>query len=138
MTKAGYNSEAVGKRIRVARRNQNLTQAELAKKLEIDQSYISSIESGRREGTPQTLLAIARELGVTIEGLALSVAQESKLPLPDDVGAGLRDLVEDGPLSESLAITAAEVSDLATLRTAKPLGKNSYLQVLMVLRGNRN
>jgi transcriptional regulator with XRE-family HTH domain len=41
-----------------------LTQAEVAEKSGLTQGYLSDLEAGKREGTPQTLRKIAEAMGI--------------------------------------------------------------------------
>ena len=47
------------------RRWRNFTHGELAKRAGLAQSYVSDVESGRREGTGETLASLARALEVS-------------------------------------------------------------------------
>jgi len=53
--------------IKVWREYRGMTQQQLAKKVEISTPYLSQIETGKRTGTPEILLAIARALEVTLD-----------------------------------------------------------------------
>ncbi len=55
--------------VRVWREYRGLTGAKLAKRAGATQSYISNIETGKRQGSLQTMMAIARALGVDVEDL---------------------------------------------------------------------
>ena len=56
----------LGERIIELRKEKGLKQIELAIKLGIEDSALRRIESGRTNPTTKTLLAVARELDVTI------------------------------------------------------------------------
>ena len=56
-------------RIRVWREHRGLTSKALAEKAEIAQGFLSQIETGRREGTIETLRKIAAALSLTIDDL---------------------------------------------------------------------
>lgn len=56
----------LGERIIELRKDKGLKQIELAVKLGIEDSALRRIESGRTNPTTKTLLAVARELDVTI------------------------------------------------------------------------
>lgn len=60
----GLDGGKVGERIRRIRREQNLTQSQLADQANVNQGYLSSIERGRRTPRAGTLRAIAVTLGV--------------------------------------------------------------------------
>jgi len=55
--------------IRLWRARRGLTQQELADRAGISKPYLSQIESGKRQGTVETLAAIARALDVPLEVL---------------------------------------------------------------------
>ena len=59
----------LGQRIGTLRRQQGLSQAELAGRLGISASAMGMYEQGRREPSADTLVALARELGVTTDFL---------------------------------------------------------------------
>jgi len=54
----------IGKAIRVIRAARNLSQKQLAEESELDASYISLVEAGRRSPTDETMQAIAKALRV--------------------------------------------------------------------------
>ncbi len=55
--------------IRVWREHRGMTGRRLAEAVEVQQSYISQIETGKREGTIDVLRRIATALGVTLDDL---------------------------------------------------------------------
>ncbi|PZO04142.1 MAG: transcriptional regulator [Hyphomicrobiales bacterium] len=55
--------------VRVWREHRGMTVAALAEKAGITQPYLSQIETGKREGTLQTMKKIADALGVTLDDL---------------------------------------------------------------------
>ena len=59
----------LGARIAALRRDAGMSQAELAKRLQISPSAIGMYEQGRREPSAETLVAIARELGTSTDYL---------------------------------------------------------------------
>lgn len=60
--------------IKVWRTYRGLTQAELAQKAGISVPYLSQIETQKRTGTTEVLLAIAKALNVTLEDVVASVS----------------------------------------------------------------
>lgn len=56
--------------IRVWREHRGLSQSELASQAGISPSYLSQLESGKRDGTMEVLAAIASALNVTLDDLA--------------------------------------------------------------------
>ena len=59
----------LGPRIASLRQTYGLSQAELAKRLHISTSAIGMYEQGRREPSVDTLIALAREFGVSLDYL---------------------------------------------------------------------
>lgn len=59
----------IGKRIRTARKNLNMTQEKLAVASGIDRSYMGFIEQGRRRPTLSTLIKITQALKMPLEQL---------------------------------------------------------------------
>lgn len=55
--------------IKLWRVHRGLTQQELAKQVGISKPYLSQIETGKRQGTVETLSAIARSLAVPLDVL---------------------------------------------------------------------
>jgi DNA-binding XRE family transcriptional regulator len=55
--------------LKLWREHRGLTQQELAKRAGISKPYLSQIESGKRQGTVETLSAIARSLDVPLDVL---------------------------------------------------------------------
>jgi transcriptional regulator with XRE-family HTH domain len=56
----------VGKNVQRLRRDRGLTQEELAHKAEIHQTYLSGVESGKRNPSILVLERIARALGTDV------------------------------------------------------------------------
>ena len=55
--------------IKLWREHRGLTQQELARRVGISKPYLSQIETGKRQGTVETLSAIARSLDVPLDAL---------------------------------------------------------------------
>ena len=62
-------TEDVGKRIKMLRNEQGLSQEKLALKAGIDRTYLAGIESGKRNATIQSLEKIANALEIKIKDL---------------------------------------------------------------------
>lgn len=60
----------MGNRIREARKSAKLTQAELAKQVGVTQGAVTQWETGRIAPKLQTMLTLARTLGVSVEYLS--------------------------------------------------------------------
>ena len=59
----------LGARIATLRRGANLSQGELARRLQVSTSAIGMYEQGRREPSAEILVAMARTFGVTVDYL---------------------------------------------------------------------
>ncbi len=59
----------LGTRIASLRQGRGLSQAELARRLHISASAVGMYEQGRREPSVETLIALAREFGVSLDYL---------------------------------------------------------------------
>lgn len=57
----------IGKRIKEIRKENNLTQAELAEKCNLAVSYISRIESGKKKASLKSLVKLGNSMGVTVD-----------------------------------------------------------------------
>lgn len=60
-----------GNPIRVWREHRGLSQTELAGMVGISPSYLSQLESGKRDGTAEVLAAIATALSLTLDDLVV-------------------------------------------------------------------
>lgn len=73
----------LGPRIAALRREAGMSQAELARRLQISPSAVGMYEQGRREPSVDTLVAMAEAFGVTTDflltGKAASPTEEDKL-----------------------------------------------------------
>ncbi len=61
--------EALGKRIKFLRNQIGISQEELADKAEIDRTYITSVECGKRNISIVNIEKISKALGVTLSKL---------------------------------------------------------------------
>lgn len=61
------NFELIGKNIRTARLQQNLTQEYIANKIDVNVSHISNIENNRAKISLSALVAICNVLNVTVD-----------------------------------------------------------------------
>jgi MerR family transcriptional regulator, light-induced transcriptional regulator len=66
---ASSNSQGLSDRLKQFRAEQHITQAELGRLLDLSQETITNYESGGRFPRPQTLRAIARLLGLSLDDL---------------------------------------------------------------------
>ena len=132
-------STSISDKIRQARTLAGLTQSELAKQIGVSQKTISRLEGGRDERLNAIfpiLESIAKVTGVSFQQLigcyfnpaTNDVLKSTKLP------KGLRDLLNDNALRESLNITDDEIANLATITLDAPVTKSGYTQLLIAIR----
>jgi transcriptional regulator with XRE-family HTH domain len=71
-------SQEFGERMAALRKEQGLTQTQLAELLGVSQQQVASFEAGRRRVTVAMLPAVARALGVSVEELVGAKPENSK------------------------------------------------------------
>ena len=86
--------EALGRRLRTLRQDQQETLSETAGRAGISPQYLSEVERGRKEPSSEMIAALAGALGTTLTGLTEQVAGD--LRRQQDVGAS-------GPVMLALA-----------------------------------
>lgn len=62
-----------GKRVRETRQSLGWSQDELAFEIEVDRSYVSSLERGQRNPTIKTIAKVAHAFGISISDLCTGV-----------------------------------------------------------------
>lgn len=88
----------LGKRIREERTKLNLTQEQLAEKVDISTSYVGQIERGERNISLDTLVNVANILGVTIDFLL----QDSIKFQQDNISSQIEQIISKRTLKEKL------------------------------------
>jgi transcriptional regulator with XRE-family HTH domain len=73
---------SLGERIRKRRKELNLTQSDLAKALGVTSQHISAIEQNKRAPSLDSLVKIAKELGVTVDFLLTGEESIITEPIP--------------------------------------------------------
>jgi len=140
----------ISKRIRAERKAAGLTQAELANKAELDQSYVSRLERGEKSPGAEVLGQLARALDIPVSRL---LGEEARPPgggrRPRGTGEGdpkaailadyespqgLRGLAQDAALVEALGITPEEWQALHSIRLPGTANKEGYVQLLYTIR----
>ena len=104
--------QTLGARIQAIRREQGLTQTELAAKANVNQGYLSSIERGDRVPRVDTVRAIAVALGVP-EGVLLGAGEGHDAPQ---------------------ALETRELPLFGTIPTGPPSASQEQLEMFPVLR----
>ena len=79
---------AMGKRIRQARKQRGLTQAELGEKCGVSGGHIGHVENNHGKVAPETMVSIANVLGVSLDTLLCDSLTCSK-PVYENELAGL-------------------------------------------------
>ena len=59
-------SEKLGKNLKRIRTAKGISQGEISRKLEVDKSFVSSIENGKTNPTLATIAKIAKAIGVSV------------------------------------------------------------------------
>jgi transcriptional regulator with XRE-family HTH domain len=133
-------------RLKSARIQKGLKQAEVASALSISQGMLSRIESGDKGATPEMLSRLAALYGVSESYLKAGDAPDtvassaSTLPLhrrilaAETAAPGLRALAADEVLVAALAITPAEWQDLNACNLSFQASKSGYVMLLTTLR----
>jgi len=123
-----------GARIKAARKEQKITQKDFGEAVSIYQGQISRIEAGTAEPTSQQILQIAQFLGKTTSYL---LGEDIKKEVTIDTNGfseGLKAIVDDITLINTLSIEEEEIKELASLQSKKNLSKEAYIQMLLVIR----
>ena len=104
--KRSQGVESFGQSLRENRRRVGLTQAELAAKIGVSNTYISALESGRKQAPPRALVeALAASLEVSAESLWGAARAERE--------ARLRLRINGVPTSLRVSATSSSASEAA-------------------------
>ena len=90
------NFKLIGKRIQEVRKQQAMTQAELAAITDISDSYISCIETAKKQASLESLIRISNALGITVDELLSG----NQIHNPTDYQTDIDLLMEDCSLLE--------------------------------------
>ena len=90
------NFKLIGKRIQEVRKQQAMTQAELAVLTDMSDSYISCIETAKKQASLESLIRISNALGITVDELLSG----NQLHNPTDYQTDIDLLMEDCSLLE--------------------------------------
>ena len=90
------NFKLIGKRIQEVRKQQTMTQAELATLTDMSDSYISCIETAKKQASLESLIRISNALGITVDELLSG----NQLHNPTDYQTDIDLLMEDCSLLE--------------------------------------
>lgn len=90
------NFKLIGKRIKEVRKQRSLTQADLAELTGMSNSYISYIETAKKQASLESLVQISNALGVTVDELLCG----NQLYSPTDYQTDIDLLMNDCSLLE--------------------------------------
>lgn len=116
----------LGHKVRRLRRDQALTQAQMAERLGISPSYLNLIENNQRPITVDLLLKLGQAFDVDLQ----SFAEDEQARLT----TGLQEAFGD-PLFESADIKRQDIADLAS---AAPAAAQAVLTLYQAYRGQRD
>lgn len=83
--------QKLGKKIKEARLEQGFTQEELGEKVDTTGSYIGQIERGERNASMNKILAIAKELNVSVDYLTGNLKIQSSIEIEQKIIEELKD-----------------------------------------------
>ena len=102
----------IGRQIRLARLQKNMTQTRLAEAADLSVSYISHVERGKKRVSLDALVRIAQALEVTLDQLLSGVQPQDRAAyLPE-----LRELLADCTLRERRILRDVTVAVKQSLR----------------------
>ncbi len=81
--------KAIGKRIKIARINADMTQEALAGKVDLSPSHMSNIETGTTKVSLTTIVNIANALSVTVDDLLCDHLVRARAQIEKDIQAVL-------------------------------------------------
>lgn len=88
------NYKALGKRIKVFRINQSITQEKLAEKAGLSTQHMSNIENGNTKSSLPTIIRIANALSITVDELLCDSVNHSKAAINKIIASILEDCTE--------------------------------------------
>ena len=82
----------IGKNIRFIRKQKQLTQSELANKMNISRSYLGDLENNRRNPSIETVSALANALDINIDEILKSSNSPNSPNSPNEVGVRISNI----------------------------------------------
>ena len=86
------DAKAVGQRIKAAREKKNMTQEDLAARIDISPTHVSVIERGTKIPRVDTFVSIANVLGVSAEELLVDVVDRASVGVASELSAAIEAL----------------------------------------------
>ena len=105
----------IGRRIRKFRNARNMTQADLAEKAHLSNTYISHIESANKKASLESLIAIANALNITVDDLLLGNLKKLNYESSEDISS----LLSECTLKEKLFISELSKAVISILHKNK-------------------
>ena len=113
------NYQTIGKRIRLLRKQQQLSQMTLAEMVDKSPTYISLVENGQKGPSLETLIDVANALKVTMDVLLAEYLEQNTAA----AGAELSAIIEDCSEYEKRVIIDSARSLKQVLREARHLAR---------------
>lgn len=107
----------LGPRIAALRRASGLSQGELAERLQVSTSAVGMYEQGRREPSVETLVALARTFGVTVDYLL----------------TGQASLQEQQAVASAMELVLSDADTQLDKRTKRPLSREELAVLFAAL-----
>ncbi len=128
-------------RLQAARKSAGLTQVQLSERSGLSQRLVSSLETGTRHGSIETLNRLARVLGVSVSYLLGEKVTDDKTAVPREkilkdpsAAPDLVALARNLELCHALEIEPDEWAFLRALNPPYALTREAYLAILQVAR----
>ena len=113
------NYQTIGKRIRLLRKQQQLSQMTLAEMVDKSPTYISLVENGQKGPSLETLIDVANALKVTMDVLLAEYLEQNTA-----AGVELSAIIEDCSEYEKRVIIDSARSLKQVLREARHLARH--------------
>ncbi len=105
-----YNS--LGLRIKEIRKNQGLTQEQLAERADLSTTHISNIENAKKVPSLQSIVSIANALSITVDALLCDSIEQSK----DIYKSEAQMILDSCTINEVRVLTETMKNTLSSLR----------------------
>ncbi|MBA3752775.1 MAG: helix-turn-helix domain-containing protein [Nitrospira sp.] len=117
-----------GERIKKRRSALGWTQDELAAKARISKGFVSDVENNKRNISADTLLDVARVLGLSLDYLMTGEDEEKAMKQMVEIPADLAEIAELEGLSfrQAMALLQMQRQLLATRHVSKKLPSDSF------------
>lgn len=110
--------KAIGKRIKIARIQADMTQEALAEKVDLSPSHMSNIETGTTKVSLTTIVNLANALSVTVDDLLCDNIVRARVQMERDVQQVLNDC-DDYEIRVVMEVAKSVVDSLRKNETLK-------------------